>query len=473
MVKKFLFFLPVLFFAIAISPFYFFESYRLMGHNFGWNLYVIFFGLVLAIFLLASLTSDFIFWGFILFLFSFPIWQFFCLGQYKINIGLLLVILPGIFLGFREKIFLKKINFSLPLKLLFIFQAVILIAFLRVINLWSYSYVIDNILLWFGFVIFFILIGSLNKKAVALGRLFNFLIFLGVLASLVGMAQHFNVFGLNNLASFEKFSVKLFYIRSYGTFFHPHAFADYLGVVLIAALVNFFWADKEGFWLKFYLISAVLIFGGLLSTLSRSGLGAFIFTLVMMIFFIRKKVKFFGYKIILLFLPVLILTLPFVITQAWPSRIMGINFSGIEKFTVLNQKPLPDDPNYDLAQRITAYKTALANIKNNLIFGLGSGVLWHSHNLFLQLWLDNGFFGLLLFFLIMFRYFRFSFKIIKKGDDQQNKLVLISVFCSLFLLVKGLTDLIFLLPLWGFLMGVSYNFLTVQKPPVYFGKVEK
>lgn len=65
----------------------------------------------------------------------------------------------------------------------------------------------------------------------------------------------------------------------------------------------------------------------------------------------------------------------------------------------------------------------------------------HAHNLFLQLICDAGITGLVLFFIILFSYFRMTFSAFSRERDKSTRVYLIAVICSISgFLLQGMTD---------------------------------
>jgi O-antigen ligase len=251
------------------------------------------------------------------------------------------------------------------------------------------------------------------------------------------------------------------YMRSFGTFFHPNVFAEFLGAVFLAALVAFLWERTRKSW--FYLATALCIMAGLLSTLSRSGLLAVWLTLFLMLFWLIRRRQMPGGKLVMVGLLVCLPLLPFIFNRTLSGRLIGINREGLEKYTYFQEKPLAGDPNYDIAQRLLSYDSAFEVLKHNWLFGVGYRLFKHAHNFYLQLWLDMGLLGVAAFFLIIKKHLAAVFPLLKSEVAVRQKIAVISLFVSVFFLIKGLGDVIWCRQLWGFFLGLGFLFASPEK----------
>lgn len=417
---------------------------------------------LIAIFTFSIIIEElnpFLFLYLIIILFFFPIRKNLYLYGFLINLTPILnFYFLFLFIKSQKKHFF--INRRLPLLELILFLILLFLSFFRGLP-FLHKYTMQLLTSWLGFILFFIFLGSWKKTEIFLGNLFNFLIICGYLASCLAIVQFLNILPLTSPEEFHRFNIGGIFVRSFGTFEHPHIFADYLGVVLIIALIYFIFSEKkEEQW--FFGFCVFTIYQGLLGTFSRSGIFAFWIVSLFMLFFLKLKYKISNLKIFIICLIILLPLLTVFSKNLVSGRIASINQQKIWS-TIFNQEILvANDASDTIVLRITGFKDALTKIKNNL-FGLGLGAEWHAHNLFLQICLDMGILGLILFFLILKKYFQISLKSLKTTPLAINKYILISLLATFYLLIKGGGDLIWVaLPFWGFLMGVP---LAASYPP--------
>jgi len=213
--------------------------------------------------------------------------------------------------------------------------------------------------------------------------------------------------------------------RVYSVLDNPNNFAEMIVLLLpfyLAAVMN----TKNYYKKLLYLVLAVPPFASLLMTLSRSGWIGFAAAFLVFIFFAEKRL-----------LPVIVLlgvlAFPFL-PQTVYRRIL----------TITN----PADSS--IATRFDEYKTVLPLLKDFWVTGLGLGndvftsalgnyyifvkggkILQHSHNLYLQIWIETGIAGILSFLAFLGATFKKCIRIIYNTRDRFVKNILIAGISSL------------------------------------------
>lgn len=390
---------------------------------------------------------------FLIILLSFPIEKYLLFKMFKFNIGqILLIFLCLIYLS-PSKILNLLRKKEEPLKELLIFQIIVWIAFIIVLKHLNF-YILREFLKWQGFVLLFLTGASLKQDNKLLSSLITLLLIAASLISLGAVWQYFHSPNYGNsifLINDNKF------IRSFFIFGHPNVLASFLGLILMAATGRFFLSKTA----KGQIISGIIlgvISAGFFSTVSRGAILSLGITTVIFLGIILRINFSYLKKALIIVLIIFTALLPFFLTGTILRRIVGINFKEIHYFANFDfQKPVPpDNPNFDIGQRVNFFEKALQAISSNPVFGSGLGNFQHAHNFFLQIWLDFGILGLIVFVLLIINYFKAARRLLNKVCPE---IVLFSFSGTIFLLFRGLSDLIFIETFWGFLLGLVYGFL--------------
>jgi O-antigen ligase len=235
-----------------------------------------------------------------------------------------------------------------------------------------------------------------------------------------------------------------------------------MGLALIVSLVRLVGSDERR--TTYYWITSLIIYAGLLATFSRTGILAFCLVMLVSFRFFYRRTRLDAYKAVLLMLFVIIPIIPFLLQDTLSSKFLDVNPKEIRDFMVIKTEPGADDPNFAIAQRLIIYKKAWGIARRHPLWGFGFGRLNHAHDLFLQLWLDIGALGLICFLLLFFVQTAACIKMLSPPGTRSEPLIVISFLASIFLLAKGLGDLIWLRPLWGLLAGLVFAFEGERQP---------
>jgi len=226
--------------------------------------------------------------------------------------------------------------------------------------------------------------------------------------------------------------------RVVSTFENPNVLAEYLIMVLPVAAAGFFTAKNASQRLLFLFaggsIGACLIF-----TWSR---GAWLGILIaMMLFLLMYSKKFLVAGLFGIFA---VPFLPFVLPQSVLNRFLSIGNLG----------------DTSTSYRVNIWEGTLRMMRDHFLGGIGVGVevfgeiypryslsgiesAPHSHNLYLQIFVETGILGLILFIVFLFTFVRHNFTFYAKPLPLKPRLFCAALFCGLLaVLAQGMTDYI-------------------------------
>ena len=226
--------------------------------------------------------------------------------------------------------------------------------------------------------------------------------------------------------------------RVVSTFENPNVLAEYLIMVLPIAAAGFFTAKSASQRLLFLFaggtVGACLIF-----TWSR---GAWLGILIaMMLFLLMYSKKFLVAGLFGIFA---VPFLPFVLPQSVINRFLSIGNLG----------------DTSTSYRVHIWEGTLNMMRDHFLGGIGVGVevfgeiypryslngvetAPHSHNLYLQIFVETGILGLILFVVFLFTFVRHNFSFYAKPLPQKPRLYCAALFCGLLaVLAQGMTDYI-------------------------------
>ncbi|MBQ6789739.1 MAG: O-antigen ligase family protein [Clostridia bacterium] len=265
-----------------------------------------------------------------------------------------------------------------------------------------------------------------------------------MIVSLYGIVQYaFGTFGANAWLDSDLFEGIAG--RAVATLENPNMLGEYLVLILPMALALFL--VKDGGNKKYSFMCTATMAMCLLLTWSRGAWLGFIFAIVVfLIIWSKRSMWIFAAGIISL--PVL----PFILPD-----------SIINRFTSIGN--MADS---STSYRVSIWRGAVHMLRDNFFSGIGVGEsAWykvypdytlpgieaapHSHNLFIQIALEQGIFGLIVFLIILFLLVRISFNLFarmtKKSDSitevyrYNTRLMIAGPLCGLAgVLLQGLTD---------------------------------
>ena len=275
---------------------------------------------------------------------------------------------------------------------------------------------------------------NLINTAELLGRITTAVISSAVIVSVVGICQYF----LGEASQIWQ-DVNMFADisgRVTSTFGNPNVLAEYIIIVFpIAAAFLFSSESRRGSFKSF--MACLLLFACLILTWSRGGwLGFIIGMLIFFIFMTRKTITF------LFFAGIATPFLPFVLPSNVWNRLASIG---------------------NLADSSTSYRVNVWEASLNMLrdcFGSGIGIgeaafsqvypLYayagsenapHSHNLFLQITLELGIVGIIIFSVIVLMFMKNCISRAINTPERRTKLIILGGMCGILsVLIQGMTD---------------------------------
>ena len=351
----------------------------------------------------------------------------------------------------REKVFVAT-PIDLPIILFITVQVIATITSVNPV-LSARNLMVD--LLSFAF--YFVVINTVNTKE-KLDKAIKAFIIIALLLSLLGIVQYFTLGETNKAWTDRQMNPEL-KTRVVGTFDNPNVFAEYLEHIIPATLVLFFTMRKRLNKLLAALVGGAMVLC-LIMTFSRAAwLG---FAAAVLFIFVLKFSK---------YIPALIAggiaavpLLPRVVL----TRIMTIG-------------NVRDTSN---AYRMNAWEGTLNMIRDFWITGVGFGywafkntfleysiggtLVWHSHNMYLELAAEMGIFGLLTFLWVMFLIFKSVIKFSRTSKDKYLNYMSVALAGSILsLMVHGIAEHILYMPksilLFWLIVGLIMATLNIGK----------
>lgn len=341
-------------------------------------------------------------------------------------------------LGFTLVCFLLQALFGTRYKiktnrtgLFLIFYIILLVVY--GINSFTPQTSINIALLWSMFVIsYFLVISLIDTK-----QKFHWAMFIFSTAALFtafyGLFQY--VSGQFDMTWVDKELFEELGLRVYSTFENPNVYGEYL---LLAVPLTFAmtFQTKRVIGRLYYLLSTVVLLCALALTYSRGCYLALILAFAVFLFYVSRR--------LLAICAVLMLFVPF----ALPATI-------INRFASITN--LADS---STSYRLHIWEGSLKMISDFWYMGIGHGteafnsvypyyslnsiVAPHSHNLYLQLTVEMGIWGLIVFLLVMFSFFNDSVSTIKKQTATGTRVMIAAgVAAVVGFLFQGLFDYVF------------------------------
>lgn len=278
---------------------------------------------------------------------------------------------------------------------------------------------------------YFVIINTVNSEK-ALNNLLTVFVLSGLLVCLYGIAQY--VFGWDTTQAWvdeEMFSdIKM---RIYSTLGNPNVLGEYILLVLPVS-IGLMWTRKDSAAKIVYAGISALMFLALILTFSRGCWIGLLFAAAIFITFAAGKLWGLG----LIALPILPMILPETIINRFAS--------------------IGDMKDSSTSYRVYIWMGTLAMIKDFWVSGIGMGqesftqvypfysysgiVAPHSHNLFLQILVESGICGIVVFLLIMLFFIRrmmTGYQFGGKGDSLSTLITAFSAGVCGFLL-QGMFD---------------------------------
>jgi O-antigen ligase len=229
--------------------------------------------------------------------------------------------------------------------------------------------------------------------------------------------------------------------RAYSTFGNPNNFAELLVLFLpfyAAAFVN-----SKGILRKLiYIVLFIPPVISLLLTLSRSGWIGFAVAIVVFVFFVKKW-------LIPLIIILALVAFPFL-PQPLYRRILTItnpsDTSVITRFQEYDTV-MPVLQNFWFTGLGLGNETFTSVVRNYYIHVKGGKLLQHSHNLYLQIWFEVGFVGILSFLAFLVSTFKKSVRALWSSGDKALKSIIAAAMAAICgVLVIGLAEYVWFYP---------------------------
>lgn len=224
--------------------------------------------------------------------------------------------------------------------------------------------------------------------------------------------------------------------RVVSTFENPNVFGEYL-ILLLPIVITFLVVSKQPYKRAFSFACLAASVMALVYTWSRGAwLGAIASMFIFLVIINRRAIAFY-------------LTGIFAVPFAIPFLPSSI----IERFTSIGN--MTDS---STSYRVFIWEASVGMIKDYFFSGIGVGSVAfqtvyseyalagietapHSHNLYLQILVELGVFGFLIFLISIFMLFSKAFTFLKKSEDKDSKIIVGALLCGIIaFLVQGLTD---------------------------------
>lgn len=260
---------------------------------------------------------------------------------------------------------------------------------------------------YFAFMIFYFVIINTVKTRAQFFNLLTVFALSGLLVCLYGVAQY--VFGWNvKQAWIDEEMFEDIKMRIYSTLENPNVLGEYILLVL-PVCISLAWTKKNILSKIIYAAMAVVCGAALILTFSRGCWIGVMFSAAIFITFAAGKL----WGLALIALPVI----PMILPQSIINRFLSIG----------------DMKDSSTSYRVYIWMGTLLMLKDFWLSGIGLGteaftqvypfysyssiVAPHSHNMFLQIWVESGIIGLAAFFLLMF----FFVKKLISGYQKEGK----------------------------------------------------
>ncbi|MCQ2433185.1 MAG: O-antigen ligase family protein [Clostridia bacterium] len=257
--------------------------------------------------------------------------------------------------------------------------------------------------------------------------------------------------------------------RVVSTFENPNVLAEYLIMCIPAAVAGFF-CSKRASERLLYLFLCGISGACLIFTWSRGAWLGFMIAMLLFLLIYSKKTM-----VVMLFGMLAVPFAPFVLPASIMNRFLSIG-------------NLADSSTSD---RVHIWEGVAGLLKDHFLAGIGVGVgvfqkiyprytlagietAPHSHNLFLQILVETGIFGLILFFIFLVVYAKQFFTLSVRPLPEKRRILMAALFCgTLAVLAQGMTDYIWydyrvLLVFWlmiGLTVAVGRTALEENRSP--------
>ncbi len=390
--------------------------------------------IIIPIFILAFLAISMVIItpeiGIICSIFFLP---FLSISEYPSVILALLVFVTTI--GYLIKLLRGKRIFKIELLDLFVIFFGVIIFMAGIISAGGADSLASAILSCVLMLGFFLVVNTMRTEK-WINRCVSALVASSVIVAMIGIWEY--VSGAATVAWIDKNYFPDIEGRVVSVFENPNVLATYLTLCLPLVIAKMQRAETgRGRLLGF--VSTLVMIGCLILTWSRGAWLAVIISLLIMAL-INNRGAFKALFVLGLCVP----ALPFVLPDNIVSRFMSIG-------------DLSDSSSY---YRVYTWRGTIEAIKDYFLGGIGYGNLAyseiypkyayagieaaeHSHNLFLQMFLGLGIFGLLIFLMVIFLFFQKNLEFLRCTDDKNLKIFVSAAFAGICgALIMGMFDYI-------------------------------
>ena len=297
-----------------------------------------------------------------------------------------------------------------------------------------------------GPLLYFIIVNNIYNGR-QINRIIGAVIIVGALFGIYGILQYNGIdfsFWIGNYGRGKVF----------GLFGNAGYFAEYLTLILPIA-VSLFLVSKNKITKSLFLIGILPISSAIVLTLTRTPYLSIVISFIFMLFlfiiswgkeFFKENKKIF----IVIFLAIIIIISLIVVPN--PLNKPGTVISKIKSRISVDQLT----ENHNIRRRIATWKFTINLIKDHPLLGSGIGTFKYNslayqakffdqgdnralypygfadraHNEYLQLWAELGIIGLIIFIWLIFAYFNYGLKILKREKDRYKQGIIIGLMGS-------------------------------------------
>ncbi len=319
---------------------------------------------------------------------------------------------------------------------------------------------IKSVMVFICFMIGYFLVVSLIRTREWLGRCVIAVLSSASLVSLIGIYQYLSGSLSNKWQDSTMFDISG---RVTSTLENPNVLAEYLIMTIFFALSTFLCGKNSKGKFTGFCISGIIGVCLILTWSRGAWLGALIGAIIFIMIYHRRSIYLFVIG------AASIPFLPFVLPDAIISRFTSIG----------------NMADSSTSYRVYIWRASVNMLKDYFFTGIGVGegafrkiyplytlsgieAAPHSHNLYLQIWLETGIIGLLIFLIFIFFYMQSHFTCYKMQLETQNRMYTCAGLCGIIaILVQGMTDYVWynyrvFLMFW-LIIGLSSAFVRLNR----------
>lgn len=287
---------------------------------------------------------------------------------------------------------------------------------------------IQTMLIFISFAFMTFIISEVISSKKRLNTVINLVLLSGMIVSLYGIYQYFTGVHMDaawiDTKTFSDIS-----IRVYSTFSNPNVLGEYL-IVIASLAIGMLWKSENVKLKLFYLAQVCIAIICLFMTNSRGSMIGLFIAIGIFILIAEKRLIIFGI--------VAVLALPFILPQSIWSRIISV-------ISLSDSSSL---------YRISIYKASINMIRDFFVTGIGIGSFnlvypiysfnaayaYHSHNIFLQIFIEMGIVGFSVFIVIVFLYIQKLYYGVKNTTNKNRYIGAVILGGFVGFLIQGFAD---------------------------------